>query len=151
MAPCGLGGRDRMVRVGPLATGAVFIALFIGFELQIPAITNLLPGGYGGLSYTGYLGLGFLLSGITSLSAAFAGSGMSRMRSGSDSGGGAGRPDMAAMVAAMTAAQQAQRGSPAGAPPGSVFCAACGRANASDAKFCQGCSAPVGPPAPRPS
>jgi hypothetical protein len=142
-----------LVRVAPLATGIVLIALFIGFELKIPAIENLIPGQYGGLSTTGYIGIGFLLGGISSLGAAFSGS-----RSPSFGSGASGAPtpqDIAAMAAAMGAARPGPgaAGSPAGA--GQVACLSCGRINSLDARFCQGCAAPLGSPpaagAPPPS
>jgi hypothetical protein len=139
-----------MVRVGPLATGVVFLALFVGLELRIPAITNLLPGSYAGLAYTGYIGLGFLLAGISSLAAAFSGPHYPRMSPGSTGAGSPGVPDMATMAAAMAAFQAAQMSRGTAGPANNVVCTACGRSNSADARFCQGCAAPLAQQSPAP-
>ena len=54
------------------------------------------------------------------------------------------------LVASLAQAQQNMATmSAASAPPGSRFCPECGRANAADAKFCQGCGRTM-PPRPSP-
>ena len=133
-----------MVQVGRLATGAVFLALFAGFELHIPAIENLIPGGYSGLAYTGYIGFGFLITGISSIAYAFSTpSRPSYPFGGRGTGGTAGAPDPATMMAAMAAMGQVQQTQGPGYGGGSVLCTACGKFSLAGATFCQSCAAPL--------
>lgn len=46
---------------GRLATGIVFLALILSFELHVPAIQNLIPGPNAGLTSTNCLGFALLL------------------------------------------------------------------------------------------
>jgi len=146
-----------VVQVGRVVTGAVFLTLFAGFELHIPAIENLIPGSYGGLAYTGYVGFGFLITGITSLASGL--SAPSRRSFGSVMPGAAGSsatPDQASMMAAMAAMARGPSTASPGYGGGSVLCASCGKFNLVGAKFCQHCAAPLpaapsATPAPGPS
>lgn len=136
------------VNVSRLVYGAVFVGLFVGFELRIPAIVNLIPGGYGPLPYTGYLGLGFLLTGITALSSAYTRTPTFQPNPAMmGQGGPAGAPDPATMAMAAAMMAQAQQhmatSNPLTAP---IACPKCGKMNARDAKFCSACAAPI--PAP---
>jgi hypothetical protein len=118
----------------------IFLSLFAGFELHIPAIENLIPGTYAGLPYTGYLGFGFLLTGVTSLAAAFSGPSYPSARG---MPAASGMPDAATMAAAMMAVQQMQSGGRVGPL---VPCPACGQQNQTGAKFCQACATPLSSP-----
>jgi len=132
-----------MVQAGRLVTGAIFLFLFAGFELHIPAITNLIPGSYGGLPYTGYIGFGFLIPGITGV--AYGLSTPSRPSYSAGSGAARGMADPATMMAAMAAMQQAQQPQMAGSGGGSVLCSSCGKFSLAGAKFCSFCAAPLAP------
>jgi len=134
-----------MVNVGRLAIGVVFLGLFAGFELHVAAIENLIPGSYAGLTSTNYLGFGFLITGLTSVGAAFSGPPSFR----SSGAGAPGGVDPAAYAAAMMAMQQSQMSRGSGGAP-VVNCPSCGVGNLPGAKFCQACAAPMGQP-PKPA
>ena len=138
-----------MVQAARLVTGAIFLVLFAGFELHLPAITSLIPGSYGGLPYTGYIGFGFLLTGITSV--AYGLSTPSRPSYSSGTPGARGMPDPATMMVAMAAMQQAQQQPTAGGGGGSVLCSACGKFSLAGAKFCSFCAAPLATSGPAPA
>lgn len=146
-----------MVRInyGRLATGIVFLALFLGFELHIPAIQSLIPGSYAGLTTGNYLGFGFLVTALGALGAAFSTTPSYAGPSAGSRSGAAGA-DPYALAAAMMAMQQGQSLRPASAGAGALTtpgpsptaaCPACGAGNIFGAKFCQACgrmlSAPV--------
>lgn len=133
-----------MVQVGRAVAGAIFLVLFAGFELHIPAIENLIPGSYAGLAYTGYIGFGFLITGITSLAAAFSGPSKSDYRMAMQARGpSSSMPDTATMAAMMVAMQPAQQMQPPGSAVASIRCPSCGKPNQTGAKFCQQCAAPL--------
>lgn len=143
------------VNYSRLATGIVFLALFLGFELHIAAIQNLLPGTYAGLTTGNYLGFAFLISALGALGSAFSSTPSYPVAPTAASPPSA-AVDPYAVAAAMMALQQGQAARPASAPgsmtppstlpaqPATVACPACGATNLTGARFCQGCGKTFG-------
>jgi hypothetical protein len=122
------------VSYGRLATGLVFLALFVGLELRIAALQSLIPGSYAGLTSGNYLGFVFLISALGAIGGAFH-SVPDYAAGGSQA---AGSVDPRALAAAMQAMQQSGGGART-ASSGTVPCPACGASNLAGAKFCQAC------------
>ncbi len=124
----------------PVLTGAVLTAIGAGFLLNISALTNLVPSGLlAGFGYSGYIGFGFLLSGLTSLGAGLATPSHPTMPAIAGFSAGSSMPGFGpgAPMAAW------------GPPAGTVFCSHCGRPNSAGARFCQGCGTELIPPRPK--
>ncbi len=140
-----------MVQAARLVIGIGFLVLFAGFELHIPAIENLIPGAYAGLPFTGYIGFGFLASGLTSIATSLSTPSRSAYLTASPpTAGPPTMPDPATMAMAMAAMQQAQQMRASGASGNPVACPSCGAPNMATAKFCQACASPLstGPKGP---
>ncbi len=127
----------RSLRVMPLLTGVVLTAIGPGFLLNISAPTKLVSTGLlAGYGYSGYIGFGPLLSGLTSLGAGLSTPSHPTMPAIPGFPPGSSMPGFG-MGGPMAAA---------GLSVGTVYCSHCGRPNSVGASFCQARGTALIPP-----